>query len=1053
MPRPVARRGLGGRRRGGSGDAHEEKEEEASNNTNSAAGWHNGPAPLPRSLQDWSGRLLQSVGTGPAIPLTRDELQQVQDALERADARAFFGEERLRFATAVEVLFDEELRASLLRLVAFAVRLPAPDGGVETPDRQQQREVGFIACRLAGSMLELSARFGPEGQQEFAASLLRMQTLHAAARQLAAGAAALERGPAPPSPALCVACLRCVSQALCSVTGMSKPGLDAAIQATLVGDLAATHVLEHAARVLLLTAATPGAGAERSRAGSLLATAYADLSVLSICFAKETSADAASGASPPAATEGAPELAAARAGRPAAAAATAVGGQPLPSGGAGASSSTEPLPVQQLIQVLTGPCVRHAVFVLGLGALGELEGGAEERGGGPCACTGAGPRPAEETPGSGLAPVLHAVVQSLRAAAAPGIVGEALAGGGNIPRSLAAMRLLLRLGSAVARDAVGGGQAAGPSEGGGAGGSGSGAGAGAGGHSGGAPVHTPRLSASCRMALAEGVLAGLLQRVMLTPPSSRQGPWPGLVEDTWRLTAALLGREVLCAGTTPLSEAHRTLLGSHLQDLLVACCHGLTVADDEGIWWRLSPAPTPGLSAALAGGALPLLERLLRRAGEDPAGPEASILHHASYQEALLPLLAHGEPLQAGALVATVTKLLRRTEPGVLLRGDLDQACSGLFLVGNLPVEACGIRFPDSVAAPAADSDPSPAALASDTLPDMASPSPGGPHAASPAAGRLALVLSLALPEWLPELSRLVREAAAVDEAAWAEEQERAQVQEASGAGGGAGSVEAGGEGGCVGGAEGAAATSAAGPELLYASFKLVLEQLDSSDPRANVWADPRADVSAPPEAADASAWWWGTVLEASDVVGLVGAALRLLERRRPCTEEWVELYVATVYWALRLFDFHRGDLRCACADPASPSACWRPEAVRALAGAMSGGGLEEFVVDGLDELARCLEAWAAGEEADPSSATFIPSEPHWWAPLLVPPTEARRRLGLPPACSNPACASLAGDSEAGLRRQQCGRCGRASYCCRECQVAHWKAGHKEACGKAAVVE
>ncbi|PNH06782.1 hypothetical protein TSOC_006804 [Tetrabaena socialis] len=32
--------------------------------------------------------------------------------------------------------------------------------------------------------------------------------------------------------------------------------------------------------------------------------------------------------------------------------------------------------------------------------------------------------------------------------------------------------------------------------------------------------------------------------------------------------------------------------------------------------------------------------------------------------------------------------------------------------------------------------------------------------------------------------------------------------------------------------------------------------------------------------------------------------------------------------------------------------------------------------------------------------------------------------VDLLPACSNPACANLAGDSEAGLRLQQCGRCG-----------------------------
>ncbi|KAG2486375.1 hypothetical protein HYH03_014955 [Edaphochlamys debaryana] len=100
---------------------------------------------------------------------------------------------------------------------------------------------------------------------------------------------------------------------------------------------------------------------------------------------------------------------------------------------------------------------------------------------------------------------------------------------------------------------------------------------------------------------------------------------------------------------------------------------------------------------------------------------------------------------------------------------------------------------------------------------------------------------------------------------------------------------------------------------------------------------------------------------------------------------------------------------------------------------------------------ATYLAAWAAGEGAEIEAAwgAFVHNSCliHRTAQQLVPPAEARRRLGLP-ACSNPACANLAGDSEAGLRLQQCGRCGRASYCCRECQTAHWRSGHKEACGK-----
>ncbi|PNH07644.1 hypothetical protein TSOC_005880 [Tetrabaena socialis] len=62
---------------------------------------------------------------------------------------------------------------------------------------------------------------------------------------------------------------------------------------------------------------------------------------------------------------------------------------------------------------------------------------------------------------------------------------------------------------------------------------------------------------------------------------------------------------------------------------------------------------------------------------------------------------------------------------------------------------------------------------------------------------------------------------------------------------------------------------------------------------------------------------------------------------------------------------------------------------------------------------------------------------------LLVPPAEMRALL---PCCANPLCANLEGPSEAALRLVGgCGRCG-VRYCGRECQVAHWRAGHKLAC-------
>jgi uncharacterized membrane protein YgcG len=50
------------------------------------------------------------------------------------------------------------------------------------------------------------------------------------------------------------------------------------------------------------------------------------------------------------------------------------------------------------------------------------------------------------------------------------------------------------------------------------------------------------------------------------------------------------------------------------------------------------------------------------------------------------------------------------------------------------------------------------------------------------------------------------------------------------------------------------------------------------------------------------------------------------------------------------------------------------------------------------------------------------------------------------PGCSYPGCCNLEGRSEAELPTQVCSQCKGARYCCREHQLAHWKAGHKEGC-------
>ncbi len=67
-------------------------------------------------------------------------------------------------------------------------------------------------------------------------------------------------------------------------------------------------------------------------------------------------------------------------------------------------------------------------------------------------------------------------------------------------------------------------------------------------------------------------------------------------------------------------------------------------------------------------------------------------------------------------------------------------------------------------------------------------------------------------------------------------------------------------------------------------------------------------------------------------------------------------------------------------------------------------------------------------------------------AVLLPPPCEVAEAVGLS-LCANPRCDRLEGDSEAGRPVLRCGGCRAVTYCCRECQAAHWKeGGHKEEC-------
>ncbi len=91
-----------------------------------------------------------------------------------------------------------------------------------------------------------------------------------------------------------------------------------------------------------------------------------------------------------------------------------------------------------------------------------------------------------------------------------------------------------------------------------------------------------------------------------------------------------------------------------------------------------------------------------------------------------------------------------------------------------------------------------------------------------------------------------------------------------------------------------------------------------------------------------------------------------------------------------------------------------------------------------LDTDAQGTQGEPAQEDADSGWRPQLPR-------LLSPPCDARQVLH---CCSNPRCAELAGDSEAGVVLRRCGGAcgGAAAYCCAACQRAHWAAGHRDEC-------
>ncbi|KAG2498648.1 hypothetical protein HYH03_003394 [Edaphochlamys debaryana] len=528
-----------------------------------------------------------------------------------------------------------------------------------------------------------------------------------------------------------------------------------------------------------------------------------------------------------------------------------------------------------------------------------------------------------------------------------------------------------------------------------------------------------------------------------------------VVADTWHLVGEA-AEHVL----PYMSKEDQRNLGKELSALLVtffsASGSSCAAALPTPVALPLPPAPAL-LAAALRGGALPLLERLLRRACVDPAGPESRALGGAAEGarlsdypgECLVGLLAYGDVRQAAALVTTLGKVLRAkgcrshgegklevdntlgaTTPAlefaVLGTAGLLAAFRGSHLVDLLRSLAtadaiCAGEGPASEASGGAAAGGSggrgggDGAGSSSTGGDGTSGSGGGgsdahntPCGSGPTA-QLGWMVALGLPAWLPPLSYMLQ-ACLLQMATQAN---NARI----------------------------IAPTGKLVTVLVGFTEVVFALLELGYPAAPV--DGRE--SGPSPAADTSeaAAWARAVLAEVAVGPVFWLAMKYLSRpaderggledgelRRAATVE--VLIVSHAWLAAGLIDVYAIKKLLA--------------AARALQRSGQAGDNEcRLLVADVVEKAEARLAAASGAGAGGEPAEASPAAAAGWVAVL-PAFPGLPAAVVLPACAYPACASLAGDSEAGLKLQRCARCGLASYCCRECQTAHWRSGHKEAC-------
>ncbi|PNH09241.1 hypothetical protein TSOC_004156 [Tetrabaena socialis] len=400
--------------------------------------------------------------------------------------------------------------------------------------------------------------------------------------------------------------------------------------------------------------------------------------------------------------------------------------------------TSEPSRDAALRELLSGRCVRHAVLVLGVAALCMADGGPSYGLPGELLrhVPVIGP---QEGPDGATVDLRHANGRMvLESVAVENMVHVLRCGArGGPPGRPGALAVMLRAGRLVVASgrahlgASGGSAAAEAAQRECGGSANSGGGSGGGGRRQEQTTVQPQL-------LRPPATPGLQLRI-------------GLVHVKRLLNAALEGAMELCFPARPAERPARAAARAECWRLFAAYTRDVMPLPLEGPGGDAA-SPPPSWMDALAGGWLPCLERLLRRGGGDPAGPEMRLA--VSSLAVCLPdvepctralrhlavLLAYGEPRQAAALVATMGKLLHAADLSALMEPTTADNCMAAA-AAHWALEGAIEEW--EAASEAAASEASIAAL----------PAP------SVAGRQLALMVSCAACEWLPPLARLAMRA------------------------------------------------------------------------------------------------------------------------------------------------------------------------------------------------------------------------------------------------------------------------------------------------------